>query len=245
MDVLHLFRSDNVLLSRGEIVWLWTTAALSVLIVVGYVALAFVLYFQSRLAQNKSATTLSRLRNIFLVCAVCGYALWMVDLPWVAWRVYNVVLFALACYTWSFVFRTRGLGLIDELEQTARRYREIAELLPHIVWTATDDGRVDYSNRQWEQFSDTISWLEAVYIEDRGEVMEWWEAVVNARQPAGREVRLVGRDGCRSFSVKATPIFHGNAVKWLGACADIEDQKQLAAQKEMQARQRAFFLNAL
>ena len=245
MDVLHLFRSDTVLLSRGEIVWLWTTAALSALIVVGYVALAFVWYFQSRLAHGKSAVTLSRLRNIFLICAICGYALWMVDLPWVVWRVYNVLLFALACYTWSFVFRTRGLGLIDELEQTASRYREIAELLPHIVWTATGDGRIDYTNQQWTHFSDAPSWLEAVQVEDRSEVFAWWDSAVKERAPAGREVRLVGRDGCRTFVVRITPVFHGPAVKWLGACADIEDQKQLALQKELQAKQRAFFLNAL
>src|SRR5439155_1130592 len=35
------------------------------------------------------------------------------------------------------------------------------------------------------------------------------------------------------------------AVKWLGACADIEDQKLLATEKELQARQKSFFLNAL
>jgi len=34
-------------------------------------------------------------------------------------------------------------------------------------------------------------------------------------------------------------------VKWLGACADIEEQRLLAVAKEVQARQKAFFLNAL
>jgi signal transduction histidine kinase len=45
--------------------------------------------------------------------------------------------------------------------------------------------------------------------------------------------------------VKVTPIVHGDSVKWLGACADIEDQKLLAAEKELQAKQKTFFLNAL
>src|SRR5581483_6268408 len=40
-------------------------------------------------------------------------------------------------------------------------------------------------------------------------------------------------------------ISRGDGVKWLGACADIEAQKQLVAEKELQARQKTFFLNAL
>jgi two-component system, sensor histidine kinase len=60
-----------------------------------------------------------------------------------------------------------------------------------------------------------------------------------------REVRLMGAAGYRTFIVSATPLVRGDAVKWLGACADIEPQKVLAAQKDAQARQKAFFLNAL
>ena len=38
---------------------------------------------------------------------------------------------------------------------------------------------------------------------------------------------------------------HGEGVKWLGACADIEDQKRFVAERERQAIQKTFFLNAL
>ena len=67
---------------------------------------------------------------------------------------------ALAVYTWSFVLRMRGVSLvdqrlaeIDELEARAERYREIAQLLPHVVWTATTDGRIDFSNQRWFDYS--------------------------------------------------------------------------------------------
>ena len=49
----------------------------------------------------------------------------------------------------------------------------------------------------------------------------------------------------RTFVVRSKLIIHGDAVKWLGACADIEDQKQMATEKEMQIKQKSFFLNAL
>ena len=34
-------------------------------------------------------------------------------------------------------------------------------------------------------------------------------------------------------------------MKWLGACADIDDQRRLAEERETQGRRKMFFLNAL
>jgi PAS domain S-box-containing protein len=246
MNILHLFSRDQVLLSRNDVAWMWATVVLSLVVLAGYVAIGFNWYFQSRLARKESAAALRHLRNIFLICAVCGYAFWTIDMPWIVWRIYNVLLFALACYTWSYVWRSRGVSLIDELEQVANRYKDIAELLPYIVWTATENGRVDYVNQRWAQFSDAENWLNAIHPDEREEVLAWWEKTLHDRQPAGREIRLAAREGGHhTFIVKATPIVNGPMVKWLGACADIEDQKRLAEEKESQARQKSFFLNAL
>ncbi|HSZ56690.1 MAG TPA: ATP-binding protein [Tepidisphaeraceae bacterium] len=246
MSILHLFTRDQVLLSKNDMAWMWATVVLSLVVLAGYVAIGFNWYFQSRLARKESAAALRHLRNIFLICAVCGYAFWTIDLPWVVWRSYNVLLFGLACYTWSYVWRSRGVSLIDELEQVANRYRDIAELLPYIVWTATENGKVDYVNQRWGQFSDSQTWLDAVHPDEQEEVAAWWEKILHEREPAGREIRLAARGGGHhTFIVKATPIVNGHMVKWLGACADIEDQKRLAEEKENQARQKSFFLNAL
>jgi PAS domain S-box-containing protein len=241
-----MFTRDQVLLTRSDVAWMWATVLLSLLVLAGYIVIAFNWYFQSRLARKESAAALRRLRNIFLISAVCGYAFWTIDMPWAAWRAYNVLLFALACYTWSYAWRSRGISLIDELEQVANRYREIAELLPYMVWTAAEGGRVDYVNQRWKQYSDSSTWLDAVHPDQREEVLAWWESTLRDRRPAGREVRIAGRDGeHRTFIINATPIVNGHKVKWLGACADIELQKRLAEEKERQARQKSFFLNAL
>jgi signal transduction histidine kinase len=151
---------------------------------------------------------------------------------------------------WSLV--DERLAQVEELEKSATKYREIAELLPHIVWTATADGMVDFSNQRWRDYvgdssaQTRITWIDAVHPDDRAKVLAQWRDAVAARQPVTIEARLGGADeGHRTFVIKAATIAHGDAVKWLGACADIEDQKILAAEKEMQARQRSFFLNAL
>jgi PAS domain S-box-containing protein len=236
------------------LLWPAVTLALSALVVIGSVAIALDWYLHSKLpGRAERALSLRRLRRIVLFSAACTAAFYVIDIPWLIWRLYDAALLALVFYTWSFVlcmpaFRrvTARLARIDELEQSAERYREIAELLPHMVWTATDKGRVDFANRHWRQYTgDNRTWLEAVHPDERSAALTRWIGAIEARQPLTIEVRLGGAEGYRTFIVKATPLPHGDAVLWLGACADIEDQKQLAQQKEQQARQKSFFLNAL
>jgi signal transduction histidine kinase len=233
--------------------WAWVTIILSALVAAGYCVIAVNWYFQRKLSHNtESRIALARLRNLFLACGVLGGVFYLNDTRWVVWRCYDLVLLFLVFHTWSFVFRMRGLSLVDErlaqldaLEESANRYREIAELLPHMVWTATSAGLVDFSNQRWREYvGDRRTWVEAIHPEERSLVLERWGDARRLRQPMSLEARL-GGPTYRTFLIKATPIIHGDAVKWLGACADIEDQRLLAVEKEMQAKQKAFFLNAL
>jgi signal transduction histidine kinase len=259
MDVFHWFgnaATGGYAPGAGRAaLWAWVTIGLIGAIAAGYCAIAVHWYFQAKLAgRDAGKAALARLRTICVCCAACGWAFHAANTPWLVWRAYDLVLLALAVYTWSFVARTRGLGLVDdrlaqveELERSADRYREIAELLPHMVWTATADGRIDFANRRWREYAaDNRTWLEAVHPDEHPDAAARWAAAVAAREPFMLEVRLGGAGGYRTFVVRATPIVHGPAgVQWLGACADIEDQKRVAAEKEMQARQKSFVLNAL
>jgi PAS domain S-box-containing protein len=234
--------------------WAWVTVTLSALLGLGYCLIAFNWYFQSRLARSGEATkTLARLRNLCIICGLCGYLFYVLESRWAVWRMYDAVLLVLNIHTWWFVSRMRGMSLVDErlaqvdeLEKSAARYREIAELLPHMVWTAGNDGKIDFGNQRWSEFvGDNRTWLDALHPDDRAQARRKWNEAVSSRRPCSLEVRLGGPEIYRTFQIRATPIVHGDAVKWLGACADIEDQKLLVAQKELQAKQRSFFLNAL
>ncbi len=88
--------------------------------------------------------------------------------------------------------------------------------------------------------------MHAVHDDDRGRVNQWWRGAREGLRAGTIEARLCGAHGvCRTFLISATPIIRGDAVKWLGACADIEAQKLLAAEREKQAKQKSFFLSAL
>lgn len=254
--VLNLLRSQTPPGDYRDVYWGAFAIFVSVAVVVGYCLIAVKWFFQFKLSKPAEARlALGRLRAIVICCGLLGltFVAFNVTRFRFIWRVYDLLLLLLACYTWACAFRMKGVSLMDErlaqmkeLEQSVRRYRDIAELLPHMVWTATAQGQVDYSNQRWVEYAGAEqSWLEVVHPDDLAEVRACWEEAIRKRVAFNGEIRLRGQGECRTFLVKATPIFNGEAVKWLGACADIEDQKQLAAQKEVQARQKAFFLNAL
>ena len=245
--------------AAGDGAWPWVTTVLSVSVAAGYCAIAINWFFQSKLSRHaESRAALARLRNISILCAAFAFVLYSRgDNPWYLWRAYDAALLVLAVHAWTFVIRTRGLGLVserlkqfEELERSATKYREIAELLPHMVWTATYDGRVDFSNQRWHEYAGyDCTWLEALHPDDWEHAWALWNEALASHEPVSIEARLRKADGpretYRTFIIRATPIARGDALKWLGACADVEDQKQLAAEKEMQARQKTFFLNAL
>jgi signal transduction histidine kinase len=239
---------------RPDLLWADVTVVLSVLVALGYFAVAVNWYFQAKVGSPHARAALRRLLWIPVACAALGAVVYAADFAWGILRVSDAVIALLAAYTWWFVIRMRGpslvderLAQVDELEQRAQTYREIAELLPHLVWTATADGRVDFSNCGWFEYAGgPHPWTAALHDGDRDRVVRWWRESVDKRRAGSIEARLAGADGtCRTFLISATPIISGQAVKWLGACADIEAQKQLAAERERQARQKAFLLNAL
>ena len=264
MNLFHWLSGQDVLSSGGtmnsprDMLWSWITITLSGAIIAGYSVIAFNWYFQSKLARHaEAANALRRLRNISVACAGCGVTFFLLDIPFFVWRLYDAVLVLLVIYTWGFLLKMRGLSLIDErlaqlneLEKSARKYQEIAELLPHIVWTATADGHIDFSNQSWRDYAggrvEQQTWLDVVHPDQRDHANQRWRESLEAQQSLALELRLRCATGCyRTFLVRAAPIRQGEAIKWLGACADIEDQKLLAVQQEMQARQKSFFLNAL
>jgi signal transduction histidine kinase len=247
-----------------DLLWGWGTLVFSSLLALGYVAIAFNWYLQRRM-QRAAEARHAAVRLVWLVIAtvVCGAAFFALDMPWVVWRAYDVALLALAVHTWVFVFRMRGLSLVEErlaevreLQRSIEKYRELSDHLPVMVWTAAADGAVDFSNLRWAEFVGGGSdgggdgggggtWLDVIHPDDHARAVAAWDAAVARREPLRMELRLGGLAGHRTFLLTATPIIRGECVRWLGACADMEDQKQLAAERERQAKQRAFMLNAL
>jgi PAS domain S-box-containing protein len=125
-----------------------------------------------------------------------------------------------------------------DLLASERKFRQLADAMPQIVWTAQPDGRVDYYNERWyeftafsrENFGDE-SWLLIVHPEDRKSCYEAWYESVRSGNPYGTQYRFWDRQEkrWRWFMGRALPIHdpNGQIVKWFGSCTDIDEQKRV------------------
>ncbi|MDQ3822634.1 MAG: PAS domain S-box protein, partial [Actinomycetota bacterium] len=118
------------------------------------------------------------------------------------------------------------------------RYRNLADAMPQIVWTANAEGRADYVNRQWYEYTglspeetradDVLK--RVVHPDDVGTLVERWRATVAAAGPFELQYRLrQGGDGSyRWHLARALPTTDtdGNHTGWVGTSTDIDDQKR-------------------
>jgi len=124
------------------------------------------------------------------------------------------------------------------LVASERGFRQLADSMPQIVWTATPNGSVDYINQRWYEFTgfsrDVVreqGWERIVHPEDLPRCLESWRAAVASGTVYQMELRLWNRNENRWswFIARAVPVHDDETaiVKWFGACTDIDQQKRV------------------
>jgi PAS domain S-box-containing protein len=142
-----------------------------------------------------------------------------------------------------------------ELQNSEQRFRQLADSMPQVVWTATPDGTVDYYNRRQEEFSGFVqqpdgswAWTPVLHPDDRQPTVAAWTEAVRTGSTYQIAHRVQGKDGrFRWHLSRGVPIFDdaGNICKWHGTATDIDDLKQAEAELRRSEEQfRAFFENA-
>jgi len=132
-----------------------------------------------------------------------------------------------------------------EAEASEQRYRVLAETMPVIVWAAEPDGTPDYFNRRFYEYTGLTpaaalpeGWQSAIHPEDLPRARQLWSAPHNGAT-AEVEFRLRrGSDGAYRWQLgRAVPVRDqtGAIVRWLGACADIDDSRR-ASEEIRQSR---------
>jgi len=129
---------------------------------------------------------------------------------------------------------------LRENEATLRvsesRFRELADAMPQIVWSAGPDGHIDYFNNRWYELtaaedSGEQNWIWMTHPEDRNVTLDAWRTAVERGDRCEVEHRLrVGETGeYRWHLARAVPVRNqaGEIIRWYGSCTDIEDQKQV------------------
>lgn len=130
----------------------------------------------------------------------------------------------------------------EAVRANENRFRNLANALPQIVWTARPDGRVDYYNRRWyeyigcdESHEAAADWCRHIHPEDLPRLLEVWERCVATGEPYAYEPRLRNGQGeYRHFLVRGLPLrdTDGSIRQWLGTCTDIEERRRYEAERE-------------
>ncbi len=121
------------------------------------------------------------------------------------------------------------------LAEQERRFRELAESLPELVWEADAEGRTTYFNQNFRTFSGLAmekikgrEIQELVHPEDEPRTFARWHHSVLSGEAYENELRMRRHDGeFRTFLARAVPARNeqGEIVRWLGTATDIHDQK--------------------
>jgi PAS domain S-box-containing protein len=131
--------------------------------------------------------------------------------------------------------QTRYLQLAQLEMETLKRYRNLADSVPNMIWKSKVDGTLDYFNRVWTTYTGLTQdqsigsgWQEAIHPKDLRGFLKAWIDSMNSGLPFQIECRIRRHDGeMRWHSVSAVAELNSGekVVAWIGTCMDIHDRK--------------------
>jgi len=139
---------------------------------------------------------------------------------------------------------TERLKAQEALQEREALFRDMAETMPHIVWTARADGEFDYFNHRWFDYTglgpdDTQRsvWQSLLHPADRQNTIAHWTHAVQSGGSYEVAYRLRrAADGAYRWHIgRAAPLRNdaGEIVMWVGTSTDVDDQRH--AQEAMEA----------
>lgn len=130
----------------------------------------------------------------------------------------------------------------EALSVSERRFRDLAESMPQIVWTSDAAGHLTYLNQQWAAYTGLPAEMSlraetsrrALHPDDVAKTREIFRQAIERSAPFLLEYRLRRHDGVyRWHLARGKPLREGDGdiVQWLGTSTDIHDLK--SAQEEI------------
>ncbi|SEW05525.1 PAS domain-containing sensor histidine kinase [Kaistella antarctica] len=128
-------------------------------------------------------------------------------------------------------------------QRAVKEYRDLAEAMPHIVWTTGTDGRLIYFNENLEillnrsraQIAD-LDFEQVIHKEDFQNLKRIWALAEVEKKIFELEFRIYDGRGEKFvwYLNRATPVLddEGNIFQWIGASTNIDEFKKLSAQKD-------------
>lgn len=126
----------------------------------------------------------------------------------------------------------------EALRASEAQYRALAESIPQLVWITGIDGRLEYANQRFMEYTGltfatlaTMEPAQVVHPEDLTRLWLPWTATMQTEELQAIEFRIRRADGAYLWHIMRYVAIRdpdGQIVKWLGSCTDIHGQKEAA-----------------
>ena len=137
------------------------------------------------------------------------------------------------------ITRERRRGKATRRANNEENYHALADAMPQIVWTAKPDGRLDYYNQRWFDYTGITldetegrGWEMLLHPDDFPKSNEKWREALRTGKTFETEYRFKrASDGVyRWHLARAVPVYDaaGQILQWIGTCTDIEEKKREA-----------------
>lgn len=115
-----------------------------------------------------------------------------------------------------------------------KEFESLLESLPVMVWTKGKEGRQEYFNHRWVEYTGIPEgnhewdWTDLIHPKDHDQAVTLWDESLKTGHVFEFEYRLKRYDGTYRWHVsKAIPIFNNDheIYIWVGICTDVHDNK--------------------
>jgi PAS domain S-box-containing protein len=124
----------------------------------------------------------------------------------------------------------------SRLEAERRKFRQLANNIPQLVWMADPDGNIVWFNDRWYEFTGNVPgqvtvdhWHRYQDPDMLPQVIRRWKEAIASGSTAQMTFPLRGQDGrYRSFFTSVAPLRDagGRIVQWFGTCTDVTPLEQ-------------------
>jgi PAS domain S-box-containing protein len=124
----------------------------------------------------------------------------------------------------------------EALKKSEERMRLLSNAVPQVIWTNTTDGRANYFNQRWYEFtgltyeqSEGPGWQAVVHQNDAQVSIQKWKEALIAGKVFETEYRLRRHDGSYCWFIgRNVPLRdeEGKITGWFGSATEIENLKK-------------------
>jgi PAS domain S-box-containing protein len=124
----------------------------------------------------------------------------------------------------------------EALRISEQRFRQLADAMPQLVWTADPHGNVDFYNARYREYrgielkpDGTYQWSLVLHPEDKDSTLNAWHRAYETGEIYEIEHRVKRADGNFHWHLsRAVPVRDDKdkIIKWFGTATDIENVKR-------------------